>query len=41
MVDRITHYQNALSRIQEKNKTGHAVDIPPNTLERHMKDVRC
>jgi hypothetical protein len=39
MVDRITHIQNALHQIQEKNK-GVAVDIPPDTCERHEKNVR-
>ena len=41
MVDRNTYLQNALYQIQEKgNSTRAAVDIPPDTYERHVKHVR-
>jgi hypothetical protein len=42
MVDRATRYQNAVNQIQGRNKPGQpqaAVDIPDNTLERHVKAV--
>lgn len=40
MVDRSTYLQNALYQIQEKgNSTRAAVDIPPDTYERHVKNV--
>lgn len=43
MVDRVTRYQNAMQQIEERNKqSGQTVpvDIPDNTLERHVKNVR-
>jgi len=43
MVDRATRYQNAMNQIQGRNRPGQpqaAVDIPDNTLERHVKAVR-
>ncbi|KAF8504454.1 Metallo-dependent phosphatase [Russula emetica] len=40
MVDRATRYQNAMNQIQERNKVGHAVEIPDNTQERHAKSVQ-
>jgi hypothetical protein len=42
MVDRATHYQNAMNQIQERNKQGtsQAEDIPENTHERLVKAVR-
>jgi len=42
MVDRVTRYQNAMNQIQGRNRSGppQAVDIPDNTLERHVKAVR-
>lgn len=41
MVDRATRYQNAMHQIQERINPSqtHAVDIPDNTLERHVKTV--
>ncbi|KAH9177624.1 Metallo-dependent phosphatase [Lactarius sanguifluus] len=40
MVDHTTYLQNALYQIQEKgNSTRGAVDIPPDTQERHVKHV--
>ncbi|KAH9050249.1 Metallo-dependent phosphatase [Lactarius hengduanensis] len=40
MVDHNTYLQNALYQIQEKgNSTRAAVDIPPDTQERHVKHV--
>jgi len=39
-VDRSTYLKNALHQIQEKgNSTRAAVDIPPDTYERHVKNV--
>ena len=40
MVDRTTYLQNALYQIQEKGNSTRAVDIPPDTQERHVKNVR-
>jgi hypothetical protein len=41
MVDRATHYQNAMNQIQERNnKQVHNFEIPDNTQERHVKAVR-
>ena len=40
MVDRSTYLQNALYQIQEKGNQSRAVDIPPGTEERHVKNVR-
>ena len=42
MVDRATHFHNAMTQIQERNKQGtsQAVDIPENTHERLVKSVR-
>lgn len=43
MVDRATRYQNAMHQIQERNRAGPAVvpvDVPDNTVERHVKNVR-
>jgi hypothetical protein len=40
MVDRSTYLQNALYQIQEKGNPTRAVDIPPDTQERHVKNVR-
>jgi hypothetical protein len=40
MVDRATRYQNAMAQIQERKQPGQAVDIPDNTTERHVKNVR-
>jgi serine/threonine-protein phosphatase 2B catalytic subunit len=41
MVDRATRYHNVMHQIQERNNPNqpHAVDIPDNTLERHVKTV--
>ncbi len=40
MVDHTTYLQNALYQIQEKGNSTRAVDIPPDTYERHVKNVR-
>lgn len=42
MVDRATRYQNAMNQIQGRGKSGQPqpVDIPDNTLDRHVKAVR-
>ena len=43
MVDRVTRYQNAMQQIEERNRqSGHIVpvDVPDNTIERHVKNVR-
>ncbi|KAI9465863.1 Metallo-dependent phosphatase [Lactarius psammicola] len=38
MVDHTTYLQNALYQIQEKGNSTRAVDIPPDTYERHVKN---
>jgi hypothetical protein len=40
MVDRATGHQNAIRQIQETTRPGQAVDIPDNTQERQVKNVR-
>jgi hypothetical protein len=39
MVDRATRYQNAMTQIQERGKTGQVVEIP-DRIERQVKSVR-
>jgi hypothetical protein len=42
MVNRATHYKNAMNQIQERNKQGpsQVVDIQEDTHERQVKAVR-